>query len=238
MSRFSKTQIDKLGERLRDGEPTDDDLRVLDEYRRGFDPVYEAVLERLEGCFHGEISGRAAKTTESIVRKLRREPTLHVRLSQMQDICGLRIIVQDVDAQDAAIHRLVEIFPGSDVQDRRENPSHGYRAVHVIAPLAGLQAEIQVRSVLQHMWAQFCENLADKLGIEVKYGGNESVQRLLNTFSEAVRNLEEAERGLVRESPYADALAREDFIRSFHSLIRFVGQTPGEAVKGHDVLPH
>lgn len=35
-SEISKTQIDKLGERLKKGEITDADLRLLDEYRRSF----------------------------------------------------------------------------------------------------------------------------------------------------------------------------------------------------------
>ncbi len=238
MTSLSKTQIDKLGDRLRNGEATSEDLLTLDMYRRGFEPVYAVALKKLRENFRDEVSGRSAKTTESIIRKLRRGKTRHVRLSQMQDICGLRIVVPDIEAQNETVRKLESLFPEAEVEDRRGNPSHGYRAVHVIAVVSGLQVEIQVRTVLQHMWAQFCEYLADKLGIGIKYGENEGVQKLLGTFSEAVRHLEEVESGLIRENPCADPVAREYFIESFRSLVRFVEQGPGQAGKGSDVLLH
>jgi ppGpp synthetase/RelA/SpoT-type nucleotidyltranferase len=34
------------------------------------------------------------------------------------------------------------------VIDRRINPSHGYRAVHIIAKVSGMPIEIQVRTSL------------------------------------------------------------------------------------------
>jgi ppGpp synthetase/RelA/SpoT-type nucleotidyltranferase len=37
------------------------------------------------------------------------------------------------------------------VIDRREKPSHGYRAVHVIVECGGRMVEIQVRTELQHL---------------------------------------------------------------------------------------
>lgn len=238
MTRFSKTSIDKLGERLRAGAASDEDLRQLDEYRQAFHPVYAAAQDRIHDRLGMTAAGRAAKSTPAIIHKLRRTQTRHVRLSQIQDIAGLRLIVRDLEEQNATTRRLLEIFPDADVDDRRENPSHGYRAVHVIARLDDLRIEIQVRTRLQHMWAQFCENLADKLGIEVKYGGNEPVQKLLRTFSETIRNLEDAASGLVRETPGTDLRTRDDFVRSFRRLISFVERGPDSAPrKEHDALP-
>jgi hypothetical protein len=87
---LSKTQIDRLGERLKLGSHTESDLRMLDEYRRSFGEAYEAVIQtiRQHGAFP---TGRSAKSTLSIVEKLRRES---IRLSQMQDIAGCRIVVK------------------------------------------------------------------------------------------------------------------------------------------------
>jgi len=45
----SKTQIDKLGERLRAGSIDEPDLRELDNYRRSFGTAYEHVLESWSG---------------------------------------------------------------------------------------------------------------------------------------------------------------------------------------------
>lgn len=42
---LSKSQIDRLGERLRAGAVSESDLRVLDEYRRAFSSAYESVVQ-------------------------------------------------------------------------------------------------------------------------------------------------------------------------------------------------
>lgn len=55
--------------------------------------------------------------------------------------------------------------------DRREDPSHGYRAVHVIAEISGKPVEIQVRTSLQHLWAELSEKLSDHRDPAIKYGG-------------------------------------------------------------------
>ncbi|GIH69015.1 hypothetical protein Mth01_12680 [Sphaerimonospora thailandensis] len=49
-------------------------------------------------------------------------------------------------------------------------PSHGYRAVHVIVFLDGIPVEIQVRTELQDVWAQILERLADHWGRGIRYG--------------------------------------------------------------------
>ena len=41
---MTKTKIDKLGERLRKGDDTEDDLKSLDVYRRLFGNAYEIVV--------------------------------------------------------------------------------------------------------------------------------------------------------------------------------------------------
>ena len=61
-SALSKTQIDRLGERLKGGSHTESDLRLLDEYRRSFGEAYEAVLRTIRQ--RGEFpTGRLAKST-------------------------------------------------------------------------------------------------------------------------------------------------------------------------------
>jgi len=40
---ISKTQIDQLGDRLRKGDVTEEDLRLLEAYRLSFDEAYEEV---------------------------------------------------------------------------------------------------------------------------------------------------------------------------------------------------
>lgn len=187
-SELSKSQIDKLGERIRLGDITEADLRLLDSYRRSFTGAYEDVVRQIRDQLGLEPTGRPAKSTTSISEKLRRES---IRLSQMQDIAGCRVIVEDMLAQDEVITGLKRLFDRSVIVDRREHPSHGYRAVHVIVDSGATLIEIQVRTVLQHAWAELSEKLSDVVDGAIKYGGgNLEVVSLLTNMSEATMNIE------------------------------------------------
>lgn len=59
---------------------------------------------------------------------------------------------------------------GPKVIDRRESPVNGYRAVHVVVFLESVPVEIQVRTRLQHEWAELFEKLADIVGRDVRDG--------------------------------------------------------------------
>lgn len=185
---LSNTQVDRLGIRLRDGAHTESDLSLLNEYRRFFDEAYRTVIGSIRERLHLAPTGRPAKSTKSIVEKLRRES---IRLSQMQDIAGCRIVVDDVPAQDRVVESLRQLYPDAAIVDRREIPSHGYRAVHVLAGVSGKTVEIQVRTLAQNIWASLSEKAADLLGSEVKYGGGDKeIQRLLTEACRAVEGME------------------------------------------------
>lgn len=158
------SEIDRLGERLRDGNITEDDLRLLDSFRRSYSASYEAVGDVLDLNPSFAFTGRA-KSTSSIVEKLKRET---IRLSQFQDIEGCRIVVGGVIAQDESVAWIRSNFPGAKVFDRRRKPSHGYRAVHVLVVFDEKTVEIQVRTALQHQWAEMSEKLSDTLDKSIK----------------------------------------------------------------------
>lgn len=90
---LASEEVDRLGDRLRSNEFTDADLELLNAYRSSFVSAYGAVVEILRNALKLEPSGRPAKSTSSIADKLRREG---LRLRQMQDIAGCRVIVGDV----------------------------------------------------------------------------------------------------------------------------------------------
>jgi putative GTP pyrophosphokinase len=194
MAAFSRTQIDRLGDRLRRGPFSQDDLRMLDQYRRTFGAAYETVITTIRDRLQLEPTGRPAKSTSSIIDKLRRES---IRLSQVQDIAGCRVIVADILAQDQTVAILRETFQDIRIMDRRANPSYGYRAVHVIVQTEGLGVEVQVRSALQHLWAELSERLADVVDSTIKYGGgNTAIREYLSRASAHIGDLEEVERDL------------------------------------------
>ncbi len=187
----SKTQIDRLGDRMRRGKIVEADLRLLDQYRRSYTEAYEDVVAVVRGVVGLEPTGRPAKSTTSIADKLRRE---HIRLSQIQDIAGCRLIVENIEDQNRVVESLGKLFERVNIIDRRERPSHGYRAVHLVVTRDGKVVEIQVRTKLQHLWAELSEKLSDLDDPAVKYGGgHQLVQGILTKASAMVAQVETLE---------------------------------------------
>jgi len=109
----SKGQIDRLGERLKEGPVSEDDLRELDAYRESFTEAYNAVVTKIRSATGLEPTGRPRKTPFSILQKLRREKSM--QLSRMQDIAGCRLVVAGVPEQDRLVGDLVHAFEKSTV---------------------------------------------------------------------------------------------------------------------------
>jgi len=175
----SREQINKLGKRLASGDPaSDDDLHALEELIACHLTALELARPRVNdlaatmGTAPLHITHRA-KTTQTIIEKLRREHEM--ALARVQDLAGIRIVgALRLDEQDLLAAEIAQRFPADPrdarIVNRRANPSHGYRAVHVIVSLGGISIEVQVRTILQHVWADLMERLADRLGRQIRYG--------------------------------------------------------------------
>jgi len=204
----SKTQIDRLGDRLRQGNINEADLRMLDEYRRSFSEAYDFVVIAIREELELEPTGRPAKSTTSISEKLNRES---IRLTQVQDIAGCRLIATEIIDQERVINSLKRRFADLTIVDRRKQPSHGYRAVHLIVRHRGKLVEIQVRTSLQHAWAEFSEKFADLVDPAIKYGaGDPKDQELLIEYSGVIAELESVESELLMVRDDLSALFTED----------------------------
>ncbi|SKA11714.1 hypothetical protein [Novilysobacter spongiicola] len=185
---LSKTQIDKVGDKLRRDEADEDALTKLFQYQEEFVPAYKYVERILTKKMYLTITGRPAKSTLSIIEKLRR---INSRLSQVQDVSGCRTIVHNLAAQDEAIQRAKDWFVSLQVDDKRDNPTHGYRAVHLLVMHEGKCVEVQIRTRIQHFWATISEKLSDTYGQEIKYGkGNQKVLSLLDRLSHNTRHFD------------------------------------------------
>lgn len=113
------------------------------------------------------------KTTGTLVDKLRRTPNLP--LGSIHDLAGARIVVDGGRwEQDQVTERIITAFGhcprAPEKIDRREQPSYGYRAVHVIVFEDATPVEIQIRTKLQDKWAQISEKLGDLWGRGLRYG--------------------------------------------------------------------
>src|SRR5271165_4361055 len=169
---------------------TNRDAEELASFRGSFRPAFELVFATAKERGY-EPSGRFGKTTPSIIAKLRREKT---RLTSMQDIAGLPIVVDDVQAQNMAVTNLQKALrelASCRVYDRRANPKFGYRAVHLVFHVDKCPVEVQIRTKLQHYWAELSEKLAD-VDPEIKYGGGlPNSKELLERAARMIRNVEE-----------------------------------------------
>ena len=227
----SKSKIDRLGERLKANQATEEDLRLLDEFRRSFSPAYESVIRIITDQLGLKPTGRPAKSTTSISDKLNRES---IRLTQIQDIAGCRLVVSDIPEQDRVVSDLLRVFPGAKVIDRRTSPSHGYRAVHVVVNLHGKLVEIQIRTSLQHLWAELSEKLSDLFEPAIKYGsGNETARLLLHKNSASIAQIERLEQDHpAGADPASDELIRNMKQEMFHflesAIIKVVEARKGE----------
>jgi putative GTP pyrophosphokinase len=201
---MNRSELDRLGERLRSGLNAAD-LTLLDQHRQHFAGAYDTVVSRIRSELGLEVSGRPAKSTTAIVDKLRRSS---MRLTQMQDIAGCRTIVADIDKQDQLAAALGSMFDVT-VFDRRAKPSHGYRALHLIVRDAEFPVEIQIRTELQHSWAELSEKIADRVGIQVKYGGGSVViQEVLAGLSALVATFEDGTKSARLDSTVVHSLGK------------------------------
>lgn len=129
---------------------------------------------------------------EKIKRKFYKKP-----IEQLTDIAGIRIILyleNDVDSVCEIIRKTFDI----DVKNSSNNSTRlaidkiGYRSIHFVCDIGnkrssipeyqtfgGLKFEIQVRTILQHSWANLTHDRVYKFGNNLP----ESIKRKVNLYS-------------------------------------------------------
>ncbi|MBC7370555.1 MAG: RelA/SpoT domain-containing protein [Bdellovibrionaceae bacterium] len=165
-SRYSKTKIDRAGEVLKNRTSTTTEianaLDILSSWRAyhamPLDTFATVLRQRAQKISENAIIAQRLKRTPSILLKLSNHKTM--RLSTMQDIGGLRAILETTKD----VYRLLDLYKKSkskhalfSLDDYIETPKKdGYRSIHLVYKLTktpNLFLEIQLRSKLQHIWA-------------------------------------------------------------------------------------
>lgn len=199
---------------------------LLDEYKEKY-PLYQEITEKTKQKLHRllqqknfhlhQIKSRV-KTSASLANKLLQKTPPKHRLSDITDICGVRIITYYADEIDdiAACIRDNFAIDEENCVDKRyllAPNAFGYLSLHIIleipctpdSPLPCCKVEVQIRTILQHAWAAIEHELEYK---NVKAQSNE----LRRSFSRLASVLEVVDlefikiRNLVRHEKTTNAM--------------------------------
>jgi putative GTP pyrophosphokinase len=140
---LTKGAVDRLGDAMRSGTLTEEQVASFRRYRQNFGPALSEVVELIRAATSLDVMQRQ-KTMRSTAAKLQR---VSARLSQVQDIAGCRLVVPGVREQDEITARLLDHHATWRVLDRRTQPSHDYRAAHIAAFMGMIPSRPQTCSM-------------------------------------------------------------------------------------------
>ena len=230
---------------------------ILEEYRAK-QPVFERlkaiVIEQLQGCLTKNniiVSGLEAriKTEDSLAGKLTLKGYKYHSLDDITDILGARIITfysDEVDLISALVERMFEIDWINSVDKRKmlEIDRFGYMSLHYVCripesvykdpnmpELNQLKFELQMRSTLQHVWANMYHDMGYKSDVEIPMEYQRNMIRLAGMleladeqFSLIRRELNDYRRNvqsLVASGNFDEVTLNGDTFRSYLELKPF-----------------
>lgn len=142
-----------------------DALPLYEARRQGAIRRLDEALQRAGLKIHG-VTGRV-KRPESLAEKLRRKPGRYASLDAVTDLVAVRVITY-FESDVWEVSKLLEAgftvdWAHSIDKSRMHDPDRfGYMGVHYVVELAGGPVEVQIRSILQHAWAEIEHDLGYK----------------------------------------------------------------------------
>ena len=166
-------------------------------FKRHLDPHCEAILQEYKDNLHRfrEVEAQVrdslkrtladagllvaaiesrVKGYDSLAGKLELKGHKYNSLADLTDILGLRVItfyIDDVDKVASAVERLFTVDWENSVDKRKihDIDSFGYLSLHYICSIPGFpyRFEIQMRTLLQHAWANMDHDTGYKSGVEI-----------------------------------------------------------------------
>ena len=155
---------------------------ILQEYKDNL-PLFREVSEQVYNNLKKTLSDAGlilaaieyrVKTEDSLAGKLELKGSKYAFLKDITDIIGLRVITfytDDVDKVASAVERMFTIDWANSIDKRKahEIDSFGYLSLHYICSMPDFpyRFEIQMRTILQHAWANMNHDTGYKSGVEV-----------------------------------------------------------------------
>ncbi len=199
---ISKSQVNKLGKSLRvtireSRTIQKDDLEKLQEYRTSFKediaPVFEDVAKVAKKIRRDSLISLRIKRIESILSKIKREPTMS--LGNMGDIAGCRLILHSKSALSLIKNEILKKYDVVNIKDYIKEPKpDGYKGYHIYikSPINQNKiVEIQLRHVRTHKWASLVEIIDIIYDLKLKEGQKHpDLQNFLYLLSLDKQNLD------------------------------------------------
>lgn len=177
---------------------------ILEEYhakRQVYAKLKEVVIDQLQRCLQENniiVSGLEArvKTEESLSGKLALKGYKYHSIDDITDIVGARIITffcDEVDLISALVEKQFDIDWENSVDKRKmlETDRFGYMSLHYICRLPKsvfrdptmpelnqIRFELQMRSTLQHVWANMYHDMGYKSDVEIPVEYQRNMSRL------------------------------------------------------------
>ncbi len=155
---------------------------IIEEYRSNLQSFRDASASLIEkvrcalssaGILVASVESRV-KEESSLRGKLELKGAKYHTLSDITDIVGLRVItfyIDDVDKVASMVERLFNVDWENSVDKRKihEIDSFGYMSLHYVCAIPDwtYRFEIQIRTVLQHAWANMSHDTGYKSGVEI-----------------------------------------------------------------------
>ena len=219
---------------------------ILQEYRDAL-PQCQTVAKEVYGTLKSTFEQAGllvaaieyrVKSEDSLAGKLELKGGKYKSLADITDIIGLRVITfytDDVDKVASAVERLFVVDWDNSVDKRKihEIDSFGYLSLHYICSKEGFpyRFEIQMRTVLQHAWANMNHDTGYKSGVEVPKvylrnlsrlaGMLELVDEQFSLIRSELTDYRRRVRALVASGNLDDAPLDGDTFRSFLELKPF-----------------
>ena len=216
-------------------EPTDNSNNLLTLYDKNlllyqtFESEIEHQIKRIlqtNEITYNAITSRL-KSRESLAEKIDRKQGKYTHISDVTDIVGVRIITyysEDVDKIAEIIEREFDVDTENSIDKRKslEPDRFGYCSVHYVVKMSsnrlslpeykafdGLKCEIQIRSVLQHAWAEIEHDIGYKSEITVPKEMRRSFSRIAGLLEIADKEFDQIRHALIEYKSSAETQIKD-----------------------------